>query len=179
MNVSSTPHIDRMSNIYNNSMVRFYHHVFYDLSGGIWFFDFFFFRNFIRILILWFFHFRSSDKRLVPHTITCTWNQHLNRLFVLYPVMGPEAHAAQETISIKEYSSLLQFLTSSSQFLAVLRRPGRSLAAKIQLEMPIRRLFELTGSTQGILSISFIRSTFSFLSTFVQFSATTLTDLII
>ncbi|XP_043786686.1 elongation of very long chain fatty acids protein AAEL008004 isoform X1 [Apis laboriosa] len=32
MNVSSTPHIDRMSNIYNNSMVRFYHHVFYDLS---------------------------------------------------------------------------------------------------------------------------------------------------
>lgn len=140
------------------------------------------FFSFEILYVFWFFdffHFRSSDKRLVPHTITCTWNQHLNRLFVLYPVMGPEAHAAQETISIKEYSSLLQFLTSSSQFLAVLRRPGRSLAAKIQLEMPIRRLFELTGSTQGILSISFIRSTFSFLSTFVQFSATTLTDLII
>lgn len=69
--------------------------------------------------------------------------------------MGPEAHAAQETISIKEYSSLLQFLTSPSQLLAVLRRSGRSLAAKIQLEMPVRRLFELAGSTQGIV-ISFL-----------------------
>lgn len=30
--MSSAPHIDRMSNIYNNSVVRFYHYVFHDLS---------------------------------------------------------------------------------------------------------------------------------------------------
>lgn len=33
MNISSIPHVDRMSNIYNNSMVRFYHHVIHDLAG--------------------------------------------------------------------------------------------------------------------------------------------------
>lgn len=33
MNIGSAPHIDRMSNIYNNSLVRFYHYVFHDLSG--------------------------------------------------------------------------------------------------------------------------------------------------
>lgn len=32
MNISSIPHVDRMSNIYNNSMVRFYHHVIHDLA---------------------------------------------------------------------------------------------------------------------------------------------------
>ncbi|XP_066599189.1 very long chain fatty acid elongase AAEL008004-like [Prorops nasuta] len=32
MNTSSIPEIDKMSNIYNNTMVRFYHHVFHDLS---------------------------------------------------------------------------------------------------------------------------------------------------
>lgn len=34
MNVSAPP-IDRMSNIYNNSVVRFWHYVFHDLSGKI------------------------------------------------------------------------------------------------------------------------------------------------
>ncbi|OAD53044.1 hypothetical protein WN48_10846 [Eufriesea mexicana] len=32
MNASTIPHVDRMSNIYNNSAVRFYHHIFHDLS---------------------------------------------------------------------------------------------------------------------------------------------------
>lgn len=32
MNSSNVPHSDRMSNIYNNSVVRFYHYVFHDLS---------------------------------------------------------------------------------------------------------------------------------------------------
>lgn len=96
MNISSIPHVDRMSNIYNNSMVRFYHHVIHDLAGmgnnSPIFFFFFLSKLYIYILILWFFFFfdlRSSNERLVPHTITRTWNHHLNRLFVLYPIMGP------------------------------------------------------------------------------------------
>ncbi|XP_076642508.1 stuck in traffic [Halictus rubicundus] len=32
MNASGTPSLDKMSNIYNNSVVRFYHYVFHDLS---------------------------------------------------------------------------------------------------------------------------------------------------
>lgn len=35
MNASASLTADRMSNIYNNSVVRFYHHVFHDLSGKL------------------------------------------------------------------------------------------------------------------------------------------------
>lgn len=67
MNISSIPHVDRMSNIYNNSMVRFYHHVIHDLAGmgnnSPIFFFFFLSKLYIYILILWFFFFLISDPR--------------------------------------------------------------------------------------------------------------------
>lgn len=57
--------------------------------------------------------------------------------------MGPETHGASKAVSIKKRSSCLQLSAGYSQHVAVLRRFGRGVAQRLQLEMRAGGFFEL------------------------------------
>lgn len=170
MNTSSL-HSGDLASTTNNSLVKFYHKVFWDLSGEPT-------KNItIRTELLLIYHqapkiydenalynlmiyllylvYRSPDKGLVPAGLAYSRHRHNDSLSVLRPVVGTTSHGAPQALCSQAHSSHLQLLSSPPQLLAVLRRPRRCLAQTLQLEVRARRFLQLAPRAQGIVFFFF------------------------